>query len=144
MYAEANGNAYMGNVTDLSDNANTDVNVALLATGHTPDTSAHDNWSDVSGDEVSGTGYTTGGETFANITWTRSTDTYTFDADDVTWGSSTISAGYAVVYDNTPAADADKKLLTLVDFEGEESSDNGDFTIQWDSTNGIFQLQANP
>ena len=55
-----------------------------------------------------------------------------------------ITAGYAVVYDATPAADADKALLTLIDFEGEEVSEDGDFVIDWDDTNGIFQVDTNP
>ena len=56
------------------------------------------------------------------------------DADDVTWSNSTITAAYAVVYD----ADSGK-LICLIDFDGEEESSDGDFTIEWHA-DGIFKL----
>lgn len=142
-YANAPLRAYQGLVTDLSDDAGTDIKVALLDAAHIPALDTHATWADVSPDEVTGTNYTAGGESLANMTYTASGRVVTFDADDVVWADSTIDAGYAVVYDDTPAADADKSLLTLVDFEGTESSESGNFTIEW-SASGIFQIDTNP
>ena len=62
------------------------IKVALLS-GHTPDIDAHDFWNDVSGDEISGTGYTAGGETLGtkSISQDNTDDEGVFDAGDVTW-----------------------------------------------------------
>lgn len=141
-YAESNGNAFQGAITDIGD-VGTDIRVALLSDTHTPGVDTHDNWDDVSADEVSGTNYTAGGEEITNKTWSLDGSTYTFDGDNVTWADSTISAGYAVIYDDTPEGDTDKKLLCLVDFEGVEESEDGDFTLDWDAS-GIFSITANP
>ena len=65
----------------------------------------------------------------------------TFDADDVAWANSTITARYAVIYDATPAADADKKLLAYVDFGADKSSSSGTFQITWNAS-GIFTVTA--
>lgn len=56
------------------------------------------------------------------------------------WTDSTITAGYAVVYHDTGTAST-STLLTLVDFEGEQSSDAGDFTISWDAS-GVFTVST--
>ncbi len=61
------------------------------------------------------------------------------DAADVTWSSSTITARYAVVYDDTPATAGTKPLIGYVDFGSDQSSTNGNFTITWDST-GIVRI----
>lgn len=58
-------------------------------------------------------------------------------AANVTWTSSTITARYALIYDNTPATN--KPLLGYVDFGADQSSSNGNFTITWASA-GILQL----
>ncbi|MFW6098009.1 MAG: hypothetical protein ACOC9Z_08025 [Chloroflexota bacterium] len=44
----------------------TDTLKLALLTGHTLDTATHDFFDDVSADEVSGDGYTAGGETISN------------------------------------------------------------------------------
>ena len=132
-YGNSARRAFAQMVNDLGDGATT-VNVALLEVGHTPDLSGDEVFGDVSEDEVSGTGYDAGGEEITNKTLTEAGGTTTFDGDDVTWEESTIDAGYAVVYE-----DSSGSLLTLVDFEGEESSDNGTFEVSWHN-DGIFQV----
>ena len=119
--------------------ADTDLKCALLVVGHSPSISTHQTWADVQGDETSGTGYTSGGEALTTISVSTSGGTTTLDADTVEWSNSTIDAGYAVVYDDTPASDSDKSLLCLVDFEGEESSDDGLFQIDWHN-DGIAEI----
>ena len=91
--------------------------------------------------EVSGTGYTSGGYTLANKTntYNSGTNVIVLDADDVTFASSTITARYAVVYDATPATNATRPLIGYVDFGSDQSSSNGNFTITWDAT-GIVRI----
>jgi len=111
------------------------IKVALLTSSYTPDQDAHDYFDDVSANEVSGTGYTAGGETLANktITYTGATNVMKLDADDVTWSSSTITARYAVVYEDT-GTPSTSPLLLYVDFGQDFSTSGGNFTITWNAS----------
>ena len=117
------------------------IKVALLTNAYTPNQDSHDYLDDVVANEVSGTGYTSGGYTLANKTntYNASTNVIVLDADDVTWSSSTITARYAVVYDASPATNATRPLIGYVDFGSDQSSSNGNFTITWDAT-GIVRI----
>jgi hypothetical protein len=117
------------------------IKIALLSNSYTPDQDAHDYFDDVASFEVTGTGYTAGGNTLANATnsYNSATNVIILDADDVTWSSSTITARYAVVYDASPATNATRPLIGYVDFGSDQSSSNGNFTITWDST-GIVRV----
>jgi len=117
------------------------IKVALLTNSYTPDQDAHNYFDDVVANEVTGTGYTAGGNTLANKTnsYNSSTNVITLDADDTTWSSSTITARYAVVYDATPSTNATRPLIGYVDFGSDQSSSNGNFTITWDAT-GIVRI----
>jgi hypothetical protein len=116
------------------------IKVALLTSSYTPDQDAHDYFNDVSTYEVSGTGYTAGGNTLASktATYDAGTNVIVLDAADTTWSSSTITARYAVVYDSTGTA-ATSALIGYVDFGSDQSSTNGNFTITWDAT-GIVRI----
>jgi hypothetical protein len=117
------------------------IKVALLTNAYTPNQDGHDYFDDVVANQVTGTGYTSGGITLANKTntYNSATNVIVLDADDVTWASSTITARYAVIYDATPATDATRPLIGYVDFGSDQSSSNGNFTITWDST-GIVRV----
>lgn len=117
------------------------IKVALLTSSYTPNQDTHDYFDDVSGSEVSGTGYTAGGATLGSKTSTydAGTNVITLDAADVTWASSTITARYAVLYDASGGSAATNPLIGYVDFGTDQSSSNGDFTITWDST-GIVRV----
>lgn len=81
---------------------------------------------------VIGTTVTDGG-----VTWLCAGRGYImFDAADPSWTSSTITARYAVIYDDTPATSATKPLLWLLDFESNVSTTNGTLSITFDA-NGI-------
>lgn len=114
------------------------IKVALAGSGYTPDIDAHDEWADVVGNEVTGTGYTAGGKALEGKTVSADTtdDEGVFDADDTTWSSSTITAQYAIVYDDTATND---DLIGYIDFLEEKVSISDDFTIQWNSE-GIINL----
>jgi hypothetical protein len=142
-YVESPLQAYQGGLQDLSDGTVT-VRVGLMTDTFTIDTQADSVWTDVNADEIdpaTNTGYTAGGKEIVNKTVTQDGQVVRFDGDNVVWSSSSINAYYAVVYvddSNTGSS----YLLTVVDFEGEEISSNGDFTIEWDTTNGIFEVQV--
>ena len=117
------------------------IKVALVTSSYTPNQDTHDYWDDVVSNEVTGTGYTTGGATLASktVTYDSASNVIVLDAADVTWSSSTITARYAVVYDDSGSTNAAKALIGYVDFGSDQSSTNGNFTITWDST-GIVRI----
>lgn len=109
-----------------------------LATGYTPDIDTHTQWSDVSGNEESGTGYSAGGETLANADCTQdnANDRGVFDGDDVTWtGLDVGTPGHGVLYDDTHASD----LLICYWELGSTASNGGNYTLQFGAT-GIILL----
>lgn len=129
------------NTVNLRVDLDTDtVKVALLTSSYTANADVHDFFDDVSANEVSGTGYTAGGATLASPTVTLDTtnDRVDFDAADVSWTSSTITARYAVIYKSTGTAST-SPLIALIDFTTDQISSNGTFTIQW-SSSGILRL----
>lgn len=117
------------------------IKVALLTSSYTPNQDTHDYFDDVSANEVSGTGYTAGGQTLGSktVTYDSANNVIVLDAADTTWSSSTITARYAVIYDDSGATAASKALIGYVDFSSDQSSTNGNFTITWDAT-GIVRI----
>ena len=117
------------------------IKVALVSSSYTPNQDTHDYFDDVSSYEVTGTGYTTGGQTLGSktVTYDSANNVIILDAADTTWSSSTITARYAVIYDDSGATAASKALIGYVDFSSDQSSTNGNFTITWDST-GIVRI----
>lgn len=114
---------------------NSDTIKCMLCTStYAPNQDTHQYKSDVT-NEVTGTGYTAGGATVSTPTigYTAATNVLKLDGADVSWASSTITARYAVVYDDTPATNATKPLVCYVDFGADVSSSNGTFSITWDA-----------
>ena len=116
------------------------IKVALCTSTYAPNKDTHDFFNDIT-NEVTGTGYTAGGATLGSVTWTynSTTDTWTLDAADVVWGSSTITARYAIIYVDTAGASSTDPLIGYVDFESNVSSTAGNFTIQWNAS-GILTV----
>lgn len=124
-------------------NLSTDtLKVMLCTSSYTPDQDAHDYKNDVTA-EVTGTGYTAGGATLAGValTYDTATNTVKLDADDVSWAGATITARYAVIYDDTPSTAATKPLIAYVDFGADVTSTGGAFAITWDAA-GIATFTA--
>jgi len=127
-------NSFKQKIMDGSiDLGNDTIKVALVTASYTPDQDNHEDFADIT-NEVSGTGYTAGGATLSNVSVTKdNTDNEgVFDADDVTWSNSTITARGAVVYKDsgTPAT---SWLIFYKDFGSDYSSVAGDFKIAWNS-----------
>ena len=89
--------------------------------------------------EVSGAGYSAGGNTLTRIDPATSGTTAFTDFANTTWSSATITARGAVIYNST---DSDKAVAVL-DFGSDKSSSSGDFTIQFptaDSSSAIIRI----
>ena len=94
---------------------------------------AHDFVDDIT-NEISGTGYTAGGATLANksVTKDNTNDQSVFDADDVTWSNSTLTARGAVLYKDT-GTPATSSLIKYFDFVTDQSSTAAPFTVQFNA-----------
>ena len=89
--------------------------------------------------EVSGSGYSAGGNTLTSVTPTTSGTTAFCDFSDTTWSASTITARGALIYNSTNGNTG----VAVLDFGSDKSSTSGDFTIQFptaDATNAIIRI----
>ena len=130
-------NALKKLITDLNA-VGTTVKCMLCTATYVPNQDTHTSKADVT-NEVTGTAYVAGGVAIGTKSVAYAARVTTFDAADAEWANSTITARIAVVYDDTPAAAADKKLLLWVDFGENKSSEAGTFKIQWHAS-GIFTV----
>jgi len=116
-------------------NVDTDnLYVALMSSVFSPnkDTNTFSN-----ANEISGTGYTAGGKHLTNSTASQDNagDIMKWDADDVEWTGSTITARYAVIYNKT-RSDA---IVCVFDFVSDKASSSGLFALRWNAS-GIMTL----
>jgi hypothetical protein len=81
--------------------------------------------------EVTGTGYSAGGNTLTSVSPTTSGTTAYVDFADTTWSSSTITANGALIYN---ANSSNAAVVTLA-FGSDKSSSNGDFVIVFPTAN---------
>ena len=89
--------------------------------------------------EVTGTGYSAGGNTLTAVTPTTSGTTAYTDFADTTWSNATITANGALIY-NANSANASCVVLA---FGSDKTSSNGDFTIVFptaNSTDAIIRI----
>lgn len=90
--------------------------------------------------EVSGTGYTAGGETLTVVPTTSSGTTAYIDFNDVTISTATITARGALIYEDNGGTNPS---VAVLDFGEDKSSSGGDFVITMpvaDATNAIVRL----
>jgi len=111
---------------------------ALLTAAHTPDLAVHDDLADVVAEEVAGGGdYAR--QAVGGITLVLAAGVATFDCNDIDFGDPvTITAKYAVIYDDTHAADG---LFAITDLNlggGSVSSVAGPFLLTIHSS-GVFR-----
>ena len=91
--------------------------------------------------EVTGTGYTTGGEALASPAATIASGVFKFDATDVSLSTTTLtSVEGAVIMDDALAGD---ELVCCVDFGSAYTTVAGTFAITWNGS-GIFTIDYTP
>ena len=101
-------NKYQNLVEDLGNgvhNLSTDtLKLALFTATHTP-AAGDEGFAALTNEVAAGNGYTAGGETLANVSWSESAGTGTLDADDPSWTASggSIAYQYAILYNDTAA-----------------------------------------
>jgi hypothetical protein len=116
------------------------IKVMLVSDAYSADQDADDFIDDASGSEISGTSYNAGGSqiTTATVTQDDTDNEGVFDGDDTSWAASSISAAGAVLYRDT-GLDTTSPVMCYFDFGATKTSENGAFTVQWD-TEGIINL----
>jgi len=90
-------------------------------------------------DEVVGTGYVAGGNTLAGATVSLSGTTAFVDFSDTTWSNATITARGALIYNSSKS----NKAIAVLDFGGDKTSTNGNFTVQFptnDASSAIIRI----
>jgi hypothetical protein len=78
-------------------------------------------------DEVVGSGYVAGGNTLTGAAISLDGTTAIVDFSDSTWSSATITARGALIYNSSKS----NKAIAVIDFGGDKTSTNGDFTVQF-------------
>jgi hypothetical protein len=121
--------------------------VAMFTNTLTPNFSADASFSasPFTSNQVTGTGYTAGGNTISSPTVTDSpTGTLMWDAADPSWSTSTISnARCAVYYADALTTPTAKAAICLQNFGSDFSTVAGTFLIQL-ASGGIFNIDLTP
>ena len=133
------GSVLMQIVTGTIDMETDTLKISLHTSSYAPDQDADDFYDDVT-DEISGTGYTAGGETLTGValTYDGPTNTLTVDCDDPVWTAATLSGiRYAVVYKDTGTAST-SPLICWMDFLTNQSVSGSNFSIVIPGT-GLIQ-----
>lgn len=122
------------------------VNVALYGNSGTPDKTAavgstgYNTGQWVTGNEVTGTGYTAGGAALTSKTYSldSGSSSIIFKAANPSWTTATITAYGDLVYDNTiTAGTVAKQGMCFHSFGGSaQTVSGGTFTIQWATPSG--------
>lgn len=119
------------------------LKIAIVTGAYTVDQNLHDFFNDVVANEVSGTGYTAGGNacTVGTVT-VNGAGLVTVDCNDpATWaqdGAGFSNGRRAILYDSGPGSDATRPLVGFSnDFGADQGNVAGDFTVTINAA-GIF------
>ena len=132
------GAQFDGTLTGSPVDFDTDtIKLALIDDTLAPDEAVHDNWDDLAANEVSGTGYTAGGETLT-ITVDQTGAVMTVDSGDTTWAvdlGGFSDARYAVWY-KVGGSDATSPIIGHMDMGSDKGNAAGPLTLE--TPNGIL------
>ena len=113
------------------DFVNDTINIALYEAGSgAPYTVNSTQYTSGTANQVSGTGYTTGGNTLGSPVVANQTNVATLTFAQSQWTSATFGAAFGAIYNNSSS----DKLVVVLDFGGTKSCSNGTFTITFPST----------
>lgn len=129
----------LDNTLNLSSGSTMSFKLALTTSGYVANQDTDEFFSSVT-NESTGAGYSAGGSTLGGIAVAQddSNNIATWDANDVTFAASSITARYGIVY-RFATTDVDSDLICQIDFSENKTSSSGNFTVAW-STNGILNL----
>jgi hypothetical protein len=132
------------NLIDLDSHS---FNAVLVTSAWSPSaayagTSTDARYSDISANEVSGTGYTAGGQAMTSVAFTVAGTGGKFTSAAPSWSNATLTAKYLVIIDQT---NTNKDILGYVDLDttngtASVSPTNGTISVTPDATNGWFTI----
>jgi hypothetical protein len=95
--------------------------------------------------EVTGSGYTTGGETITQSEPTTDGTTGFVDFNNVTFTGVTLTARGAVIYNSTTEGSSNTtNAVCVLDFSADQTANAGNFTVSFpsaDGTNAIVRIE---
>ena len=138
IYSEYLKHVCTGEIDLLSD----PIYAMLLTSSYTPST-GHKLVAEITGYEATDalSSYSQGGALLTGKTLTFSAGQLVFDAADIAWNTSTITASGVALWRSGGSA-ADHHLICWIEL-GQTSSTNGTFQISWSASDGIFKVGAN-
>lgn len=141
LYDTFRENAFSGDALDFESPGGNGIKCALVTSAYTPNQNTHEFFSQVTG-QVSGAGYTAGGNVMANGTVTLSgAGLVTVDLDDpAVWAQDSggfSNAQRAVVYHDTGNPATSRLIGYSESFGSDMGNVNGDFSIVV-NPNGLF------
>jgi len=86
--------------------------------------------------QATGTNYTAGGAALTSVTPTTSGTTALCDFADLTWGTATVTARGALLYNDTQS----DKAVCAIDFGGDKTSTAGNFTVVFPAANATAAI----
>jgi hypothetical protein len=106
------------------------INAILVTSAYTPDQDAHDYRNDIT-NEVSGTGYTAGGQALTTkvVSQDNTNNRAVFDSDDPSWPTATLTARAVVLAKIRGGASSADELGGYWDFGSDIVSTGGTFAI---------------
>src|SRR5258705_13111439 len=88
--------------------------IALCPPSYVPNQDTHAVLNDIT--QVTGQGYTAGGQVLTGKTISVATGVLVMEADPATWAGCVFTVRYAVIYDDTNASPLSKQLVRWIDF----------------------------
>lgn len=120
-------------------NLETDTFVmVLLSASYTPNRNTQATFSDISAFQISGSGYTAGGEVMTGLDVTITAGVGKWDSNDVVWNPATLTAKYAAIVRRAGGSVVPGDLLICY---SDLNTDSGSATIS--STAGPFTVFIN-
>lgn len=131
----------MGNNDKAFDLGGDTIKYVFVSNGLSPDFNTMDEYADISSNEVTGSGYTTGGEAISTPTWTIGSGYSTFDGADALLATTTLTNVRGIcTIDDTLTGDP---LIHATNFGADYSTVTGPFQLAWHA-NGIWRVDYIP
>jgi hypothetical protein len=131
-----------GNAKNFETPGGNGIKCAIVTAGYTPNQNTHDFWDDANASEVSGTGYTAGGNVLSSGTVTvDGAGLVTVDLNDpAAWAQN--AAGFAngrraVIYHDTGTPASSRLIGYSADFGADKGNVDGAFTVTVNAA-GLF------
>jgi hypothetical protein len=129
-------NRFKANILNKVVDMEADVLKLMLLNNSHAFTAAHNEASEITANEITGTGYVVGGTSLEGKAVTQAATTK-FDADNTVWPTCNFTAYFGVIYDGSLAG---SDLIGCIDFGGAVTPSNGgSLTIQWNAA-GVITL----